>query len=672
MSRREQGFTLIETLVTLVIVAVVGLSLFSVLQVSQKSVQDQKAIIETQQNARIALNAIAEDFRHVSYGKDATQASIDYANTDSVQFVADLFDTDGAEIITYSLMADGDADTPNPNDRILVKTVTDTTGAVLVSAPQSYGLASNGLSIRYFNGIGQELLPPVPQPELIGEIQVSVTAVSPRPLRNGNYHEVTLTTTIYPRNLPLTPSRSRPRPPGPGTIGSPNCEAITLNWTTPTTNTDDTPLPLNDISHFNLYVGTNPTEMNLNSRLARNINQWTVGNLPAGFVYYFEITCVGTNGVESYPYEREVDLIAGFVAQAPSTLNATLSAGSVNLSWPNVTLFEDGSTISTPIYYNVYRDLDPTFTADEDNLIGSTPMGDLSYVDNTGTTCNVYYYRVAAVACGSAGTSSAARQVYNPAPPSTVASLNGTLGTSDGELIASWTPPSTRMDGSSLSSSDIGHYYVYYDTIPGSYADSVMVSGGSTSATLTGLANCSTYYVNARAYDTCGFPGDLILSNEVSVTLSNPCTPEPPEPPSDLLVNSGDDYVTMTWRASPDCDLSGYLVYYGFNDGGPYTGVGATQGNSPVFVPASAVTVGNTCSYQLSGLDPCVSYYVRVTAIDQCGVSNESAYSSQSVGSTACLTCAVQPTCSPWLAAGTGYKTVPSASTRRWTTRWTR
>jgi len=658
--RNSEGFTLVETLVTLVIMGIVGIALFQMLNVSQGSVEDQKATLEAQQNARVALNAIAEDFRHVSYGKDATQPSIYYADFDSVVFVADIFhDVVGAEVISYYLAGDGDGDTPNPNDRILMKTVTDTTGAVLVDAPQSYGMAQSGLQLRYYNGNGVELPSPVSQPETIGEISVVVSGVSPRPLQSGDYYTVTLSTTIYPRNLPLTPARSRPNPPIFTGTSVPNCEAVTLSWDPPTTNTDGTDLEFNDISHFNFYMGSSPSTLNLSARLARTISEWTVADLTGG-EYYFGITCVSRAGVESYPYETDVDLSAGFIAAAPENFTTTTTATGIDLDWDPVSQFEDGESITTPVYYKVYRGDNPGFTADETSLHATTADGVLNYHDGGLSGCSEYYYKIAAVACDNDGAPSDAQLGLYPAPVACVSDVDATLGVAAGEVLVSWQAPTTRQDGTSLLESDLDHYYVYHDTIPGSYADSTLVPAGTgtppTSWLLTGLVPCKTYYMNVRAVDDCGNQGDLCMGNELVIATSSPCTPGPPAGVTGLLASVGDDRMLLKWDANTtDCDLRGYRVYYGYTPGGPYEGVGAWEGDSPIEVEAADVTSGELCSFELNGLDLCADYYVVVTAIDQCTPVEEGDRSTEIVGGTSCVDCNVVAACSPWVAYGDSY-----------------
>ncbi|MBC2696402.1 MAG: fibronectin type III domain-containing protein [Desulfobacteraceae bacterium] len=67
--------------------------------------------------------------------------------------------------------------------------------------------------------------------------------------------------------------------------------------------------------------------------------------------------------------------------------------------------------------------------------------------------------------------------------------------------------------------------------------------------------------------------------------------------------------VMLTWKASPELDLSEYWVYYGTS--------------SHVYGPS--IPVGNVTSYTVSELDEEKTYYFSVTAVDTSG--NESGYS---------------------------------------------
>jgi hypothetical protein len=83
----------------------------------------------------------------------------------------------------------------------------------------------------------------------------------------------------------------------------------------------------------------------------------------------------------------------------------------------------------------------------------------------------------------------------------------------------------------------------------------------------------------------------------------------PPHPPSMISAVARDGAVDLSWRASPDPDTAGYLVYYGTSRG-EYFGEGAILGSSPV-------NAGKRTSLRIDGLQNGVLYYFVVAAYDQ-------------------------------------------------------
>jgi hypothetical protein len=83
----------------------------------------------------------------------------------------------------------------------------------------------------------------------------------------------------------------------------------------------------------------------------------------------------------------------------------------------------------------------------------------------------------------------------------------------------------------------------------------------------------------------------------------------PPLPPSLLTAIAGDGGVDLSWKASPDSDVSGYLVYYGLSRG-EYFGDDAALGRSPI-------NVGKRNSVHIDGLKNGVLYYFAVAAYDR-------------------------------------------------------
>jgi predicted outer membrane repeat protein len=97
--------------------------------------------------------------------------------------------------------------------------------------------------------------------------------------------------------------------------------------------------------------------------------------------------------------------------------------------------------------------------------------------------------------------------------------------------------------------------------------------------------------------------------------------PGAPAAPEGLTITVADSIVTLNWTANTEPDLAGYKVYYGQNEGGPYDGIGAAEGDSPI-------DVGDVTTTAISGLPvDSATYYFVVTAYDN--EDNESYFSNE-------------------------------------------
>lgn len=115
------------------------------------------------------------------------------------------------------------------------------------------------------------------------------------------------------------------------------------------------------------------------------------------------------------------------------------------------------------------------------------------------------------------------------------------------------------------------------------------------------------------AVDTAGN-----VSNEDFVLLTKDSVV--PLAPTNPRVSERSGSVTFAWSPSTSADVAGYLVEYGYDDGGPTTldpGLFAAEGPSPVFVPPAQTQI------TLTGLTDDTPIEIRVFAVDE--VSNPSA-----------------------------------------------
>lgn len=89
MNRRDAGISLVELMVTLVILATVVASLMVVMIGSQRSKAATESLVEAQQAARVTVGIIADDIRSAGYGvdKDATPPQPAFAYVDSTELI---------------------------------------------------------------------------------------------------------------------------------------------------------------------------------------------------------------------------------------------------------------------------------------------------------------------------------------------------------------------------------------------------------------------------------------------------------------------------------------------------------------------------------------------------------------------------------------------------------
>jgi len=92
-----------------------------------------------------------------------------------------------------------------------------------------------------------------------------------------------------------------------------------------------------------------------------------------------------------------------------------------------------------------------------------------------------------------------------------------------GTATVSWSAPTTREDGTTLSLIEIASYKIYYGSSPGTYTSNVVIPGTLTTAQIT--LSYGSWYFAATTIDTNGL--ESALSGEVSKTIlkSKPKSP---------------------------------------------------------------------------------------------------------------------------------------------------
>jgi hypothetical protein len=75
----------------------------------------------------------------------------------------------------------------------------------------------------------------------------------------------------------------------------PGAKTATITWTTPTTNTDGS--PLKDLSAINVYQGTSPEALRRVTSTKPSVREYVATGLKTG-TYYFALRSVNTEGIE--------------------------------------------------------------------------------------------------------------------------------------------------------------------------------------------------------------------------------------------------------------------------------------------------------------------------------------------------------------------------------------
>ena len=291
-------------------------------------------------------------------------------------------------------------------------------------------------------------------------------------------------------------------------------------------------------------------------------------------------------------------------------------APSIQLATPS-TQNEAGS----PAYTIQWDANDPTGTAtislyyDDDNQgVDGTPIA-----ENFDSTARSYQWDTSSVSTGEyyvyaliddtknmpgVSYSNGTVQIFNNTPPVTPVGLSVTP--SNEALILHW-QPNTELD--------LANYNVYHRLESDTYwliAD----AGLETTYKLTNLMNERNYVVALSVSDTSN--NESLLTLEIIANPTADADIQPPMPLTGLMAEIIDETVALSWSASPDADVIGYKLHYGYAEKPPYLGSDAQEGISPIYV------AGKT-TFSISGLTPGTRYYFALTAVDASG--NESVLS---------------------------------------------
>ena len=182
-----------------------------------------------------------------------------------------------------------------------------------------------------------------------------------------------------------------------------------------------------------------------------------------------------------------------------------------------------------------------------------------------------------------------------------------------------WTAPTNNAcDGSTMT--DLGGYKIYYGTGSETYFVPPSNVSDETVTEFTvedlRLNNNTTYYVSMKAYDQSFNESEY--ATEISFLLSDT---DAPAAPVITEASAAVGSVSLNWEAPDDEDVKGFRLYRG-------TTAGFTA-NEGTRIADEEVLTEETLSYTDDGLEPCTTYYYKISAVD---CANEGELSAEAFG----------------------------------------
>lgn len=295
------------------------------------------------------------------------------------------------------------------------------------------------------------------------------------------------------------------------------------------------------------------------------------------------------------------------VPQPVTDLRGEVRDGAVQLSWTNPTRRADGSRLRDLSEARVYRTDDAGEADPKPALLargrivgykelarislgappasGPPPTGapavqgpEVRLADREGLAAGRRYSYVVVTedASGRVSPPSPRVSVTFMQPPAPPAQLSAAAG--QREVRLTWEPTTRLADGTPATGPF--EYEVLRATARDAEGTVVALSPVAEFVD-RGLENDRTYYYQVRALRR---QGATIARGEASTRVAaTPQSLTPPSPPTDLVATPAAEGVRLSWRASPDPGVAGYVVYRA-GPQGTFERVGSTQAPVTVFV----------------------------------------------------------------------------------------
>ena len=342
-----------------------------------------------------------------------------------------------------------------------------------------------------------------------------------------------------------------------GLTASAGVRQVSLSWSA-----------VSGATSYNIYQGTSAGGESVLPVAGVTGTGAVVGGLADGATYFFVVRAVNAGGTGAASNEASALL----PPPAPANLGATPGSQQVTLSWSPA----NGATS-----YAVYQGASAggeSATPVQSGLNGTSAVV-------TGLADGATYFFVVRATNGS-GTSPASSEISTTLAPPAVTGLGAVPGNQ--RVTLGWAPA-----GGAVS------YDIYQGTVAGGEAATPVRAGiAGTGATVTGLANGSTYFFTVRAVNSGGAGPP---SGETSATLAPPA-------PSTLRAATGPGQVTLSWVAANGA--ASYEVHQGDTSGGESAN------------PAQSGITGTSAT--VAGLADGATYYFVVRALNGTGASPDS------------------------------------------------